>query len=274
MWPEMSGDGRFVTTAATASLNHSIFSNGLASTHWLAGLIAADGTVSRDQRRWSVAQSGDDGRELIEYVRYLIQHTGAVSVTHPAGGRPSHAISAGSAQMVSDLMCRYRITPVKTLTYEWPDLTGSAAQAFLRGYVDGDGCVAVYRTPQMNPMLHLSLVGTPAFIEGAAPVIPARGRIRRIERCANLSELRFTGRHAWGACQWLYADVALYGGRKYSAFGNYAAVLAADPPRWHLNQGRRQHVLRCLNDGMTIRATAAATGTHISVVCKWKASEA
>lgn len=268
----MSNRGWFAVSAATEGLNHGIFAEGTADSRWLAGLIAADGSVSRDLRRWSVAQSGDDGRALVEHVRSLIRHTASVSTTQPPSGRPSHGIHVGSPAMVADLVSRYRIMPVKTLTYEWPDLGPAAASAFLRGYIDGDGCTAVYRTPQGNPMLHLSFVGTPAFIKGAVQVIPAQGRVIRIERCANLSELRFTGRHAWAACQWIYADPDLYESRKCGVFHTYATSIPDDPPQWYVNRIRRERVLGCLASGMSLRDTATATGTHLSVVCKWKAA--
>ncbi|GAA0801965.1 hypothetical protein Sya03_05980 [Spirilliplanes yamanashiensis] len=218
---------------ATRQLRHDFFTAGGDDAVWLAGVLAADGCISTDRKRWHLAQSGDHGRSLIERARALTNHHLVVGVHRPQAGRPSHAITAHSPEMVRDLEDRYGIVPRKTVSYRWPDLPAASRRPFLRGYVDGDGCVGIYPTPQGNPMLHLSLVGTPDFIDGAMGTIPAAGRRRRIERCVALAEARYNGRHAWAAATWLYADEHLFRGRKWQVFRRYAALLANDPPRWH-----------------------------------------
>lgn len=252
---------------------HDFFADMTPGSCWLAGLIAADGHVARNGRRWTIAQSGDAGRGLIEHVRQLIGHTATVSSYKPPRGQVSYTISVGSSEMVRDLAERYRITSVKTLTYEWPALTGGAASSFLRGYIDGDGCVSTYPTPQGPHFLHLSFVGTPSFVADALEVIPAAGRSRRIERCANLTEVRFSGRHAWDACRWLYCDASLYGSAKADTYRCYAAAVEQDAPRWLSNQVRRRAVLECLRSGMTPLETAAAMSTSLGTVYRWKAAD-
>jgi hypothetical protein len=79
-----------------------------------------------------------------------------VSSRQPPNGNVTYGISMASAEMVEDLCSKYGITPRKTLTYAWPKLASCLVSPFLRGYVDGDGCVSAYPTPQGNPMLHLS----------------------------------------------------------------------------------------------------------------------
>ncbi|MET0493549.1 MAG: hypothetical protein ABW000_10515 [Actinoplanes sp.] len=162
--------------------------------------------------------------------------------------------------MIEDLIRRYGVTPRKTLTYQWPALSPGLATAFLRGYVDGDGCVATYPTPQGNPMLHVSFVGTPSFIQGAMAVIPADGWRTVIKRCRSLEEARYNGRHAWLAANWLFADHDLFSSAKHQTFVRYQRHLQLDPPKWYSRGIERAQILALLGAGRTPAQVAAETG--------------
>ena len=105
-------------------LRHDFFNESNATAHWLAGLIAADGSITADGNAWTLSQSGNDGRALIEHVRELIDHRLKLSETTPPSGRTAYAIYVPSVQMVSALQLRYGIKQRKTLTYRWPSLAG------------------------------------------------------------------------------------------------------------------------------------------------------
>jgi hypothetical protein len=168
--------------------------------------------------------------------------------------------------MLGDLWEIYGIGPRKTLTYQWPSLSNATAATFLSGYIDGDGCVGVYRTPRGNGFLSISLVGTPEFIEGAAAVVPAKGHIIRIARCKNLSDLRYSGRHAWDAGAWLYATPP----PESRKFQTYLEHVTATRPAWLENRERRELARTLLAAGTSLRNTAAQTGAHLGTVCVWK----
>lgn len=258
--------GRFLADEATRHLRHDTFSHDTAESAWLAGLIAADGHITADGKRLGLAQSGTAGRSLIAEVRRITAHTGAVSVYHPPKGNLSYSVTMQSAQMIKDLADKFGVTPRKTLTYSWPQMAPHLTSAFLRGYVDGDGCVSTYPTPQGNPMLHLSFVGTPEFIDGAASAIPAHGRRRVIQRCKNLEEVRYNGRNAWTAATWLYEDEALFSSAKHQAFRRYQELLQADPPKWHTWSAQRHRILTLLSAGRTVAQVAAETGLPVGRV--------
>ncbi|BCJ42647.1 hypothetical protein GCM10010168_06110 [Actinoplanes ianthinogenes] len=264
-------NGRFLPDPRTARLKHDIFAEDLPSSAWLAGLLAADGHISTNLKGLTIAQSGPGGRALIEEIRRLTNHRLAISVQQPARGRPSYSIHFSSAQMVSDLQQRFRITTRKSLTYEWPDPPGHLTTAFLRGYVDGDGCVGIYPTPQGNPMLHLSFAGTPHFIQGAMRTVPAHGLYRVIKRCKSLAEARYNGRHAWRAANWIFSDAALFRSEKARNVDRYRAVLETDPPAWHEWARQRAVAMSHLGAGETVAAAAEAAGVCEQTVYTWLA---
>lgn len=48
-----------------------------------------------------------------------------------------------SNKLVNDLFDNFNITPRKTFTYKAPNLDDENMKHFLRGYIDGDGCIHV-----------------------------------------------------------------------------------------------------------------------------------
>lgn len=247
-------------------MRHGIFAEQTPESRWLAGLVAADGCVKGD-RSWTLTQSGDEGRATVEHVRSLTGHRLGVHERTPAKGKTAHTIYVPSREMVADLQRHYGIGPRKTLTYRWPGLGGGAAADFLAGYIDGDGCVGTYRTPKGEPFLHISFVGTIEFMADAQGAIPAEGKLRRLMRCKNLAEIRYSGRHAWTAGAWLYASEAARTSRKHRIYESHVTTAR---PAWLLADERRERVRHALASGLSLRATAAQTGVHLGTVCAWK----
>lgn len=178
---------------------------------WFAGLIAADGYVRKD-RYVGLAQSGDPGRHLVEHVASLLSYTGQIR-TAPTARQPSHRIWFNSRR-IGAALADLGIRSPKSLTLTFPSVfTGDLALDFLRGYIEGDGSVAVYRIGRTNSLC-LSFVGTESFMVAAVEHLPIGGTPLRLRRAANCFELRWTGKKAAlnGMCLW--GRAGLYEGRK------------------------------------------------------------
>lgn len=256
--------GRFVA----AAVNDQFFARRSPQTLWLAGLIAADGHIDQNGKRWTLGQSGPEGLARLEHVVGLMEYGGRILSTQPARGRCAYSISVSSRRMVADLAAQYGIAPAKTLTYRWPNLSGDAAAAFLRGYIEGDGCVSIYPTPTGTPFLHLSYVGTPEFVDAAMAVTPAKGRCRQLVRCKNLAEVRYNGRNAWAIGAWLYERTDLYESAKVTAYREHVATAR---PKWIVDLRKRLEGLRLLADGVSTAEVAARLDVHPRVPYTWKA---
>lgn len=247
-------------------MRHDIFGEGDSEAHWLAGLVAADGCILSD-RAWTLTQSGECGRSTVGRVRSIIEHTSKVYEYQPKRGQLAHTLYVSSPQMVSDLATDYGVTPRKSLTYGWPSLRDPYVADFMAGFIDGDGCIGVYPTPQGEPFLHLSFVGTPDFVEGSSKAIPSRGCIRRLPQCKNLVEIRFSGRHAWDAAAWIYASPTAQLSRKYKVYEDHISTAR---PAWRVCREQREAVRGALLSGMSLRVTATHVGVSLSTVCRWK----
>lgn len=262
--------GQFVHLSP--NLRHDFFEFPSLHADWVAGLIAADGNV-RNERVWSISQSGDHGRRLVEQVASIVRSEASISTYQPQSGALAHKLTVSSPSMVTSLQVNYGISQRKTVNLLWPDLTDGRAAAFLRGYVDGDGCVGIYQvgTPHA-PMLSISLVGTSSFVFGARSVVPSAARVWKIDRCADLTDLRWSGRFAWAAGQWLYQhSTSLPATVKSSRFAGYGLHLLADPPAWHQRSARRQRVEELLAAGVAPMRIAEMTGEKFQTVYKWRA---
>lgn len=256
--------GRFVA----AGVDDEFFAERDTQALWLAGLIAADGHIDQSGARWSLSQSGPEGLARLTHVVELVGYSGRILSTQPARGQRAYSISVTSRRMVADLAAHYSITSAKTLTYRWPGLSGDAAAAFLRGYIEGDGCVSVYPTPAGTPYLHISYVGTPEFVESAMAATPAKGRCRRLARCKNLAEVRYNGRNAWTIGEWLYERTDLHESAKVLAYRNHVATAQ---PKWVNDTRKRQEGLRLLAEGVNIADVAARVGVNPYAPYRWQA---
>jgi hypothetical protein len=263
--------GRFVHLSP--ELRHDFFDFPSPHADWLAGLLAADGCV-RNDRVWSIGQSGDHGCRLVEQVASLIHCESPISVRQPQSGELVYTLTVSSSSMVTSLRTNYGVSQRKTVNLQWPGLIEDRASAFLRGYVDGDGCVGVYQVgTSPSPMLSISLVGTSLFITGARSAVPSAGRVRRIDRCADLTDLRWSGRFAWTAGQWLYQhSTSLPLTVKASRFAGYGLHLLVDPPAWASRASRRQRVEVLLASGLPPMRVAELVGEKFQTVYKWRAS--
>lgn len=258
--------GRFCRSREAELLRHNIFDKPSPAADWLAGLIAADGCIASDRKHWRLSQSGAEGRALMDHVRTLINHRLSLCA-QPTAGRTAYSVYVPSADMVGALGELYGIGPRKTLTLGGPPLQGIRAANFLRGYLDGDGCVQEYKTKTCS-YLHISAVGTPAFIEWAAAVTPIPGgRVRRLLRCRNLSEIRYSGKTACGFGIWLYSDLELYQSPKMLRYLDHVTRSAT---RWQRNLERKRDVAAYLTAGKSLRQTARLAGVLVQTVCAWK----
>jgi len=122
------------------------------SSYW-AGFIAADGCILSDRKALKLKISTKD----IEHLELFKKQ---IEANHPIKIRKQKSYSSikkgivkftescqivlFSNRLINDLFDNFNITPRKTFTYVAPNLDDENMRHFLRGYIDGDGCVHVY----------------------------------------------------------------------------------------------------------------------------------
>lgn len=158
---------------------------------WLAGLFAADGCILND-RAVSISQSGEHGLRLIEQIQDMLGHRAPI-LHH----KNAHQITITSPELVQ-LLAGFNVTKRKTATYEYPSdaLSLGLSRPFIRGYIDGDGCVSVAKWEGGRSGLIICFVGTSQFVSRAVEDIPIAMHVNGIKRCPGMSEARIAGSNA------------------------------------------------------------------------------
>lgn len=244
-------------------MDENFFVSGTPESAWVAGLLAADGCVGKNLRYWSLAQSGDDGREVIDQVVVIVGYKNKVyttSTTH----KDSHAISVTCPKQVADLQTAWGIGIRKSLVLEWPFPSQEDASAFCRGYFEGDGSIGVYWTGTTN-VLTLSVAGTHSFLAGFSDSAPHQSN--HIRPIANIFELRWYGEKASEVMGWLLSDSSLPDTRKTRLYRDY---MATSMPQWRKYASVRETVSALLDEGMPIMRVAEKVDMSFSTIYRWK----
>lgn len=118
------------------------------------------------------------------------------------------------SRYLCDVMNSYGVTPRKSLTLTFPLwLHKDLYRHFIRGYVDGDGCI--YWNDKTNQS-SVSMVGTEPFLTGISKILCDNGIIVKMSSNHNIKELKTTSREdTVKLITFLYYNANLKLNRKY-----------------------------------------------------------
>jgi len=198
------------------SINKNFFIEKKENFYYLLGLMASDGNV-KNSRTFSLTQSGENGKKLIDFISYII---GSDYPIYHNKKYNYHCLTITDSDVVK-ILNEYNILPNKTLKYVIPNkINKTYFNYFLQGYIDGDGSVGVYDNGKGVKTLTISLVGTEEFITEVNKRIDVKGNIRKIKKCKNLFELRFYGVKAMDFFYEIY-NKKIYESYKYLKIKNF-----------------------------------------------------
>lgn len=208
------------------TVNHNYFKTKTSEMYWLLGLIASDGCVT-NKFNWTISQSKDSGFQIISYIKSIINHSNKICTLKTIGNL-THRIGVSSEEMVSDLKS-YGIVPKKTFSLDLPEFENEEYfKSYLRGYIDGDGCVGIYTNKKNSTYLCINFVGNEKFINSCVDKIPFNfsSKVKK----GNVYELRYNGEQAVLFGNWLYSNNKLFKYYKYNNFKSYMAM--NHEPKW------------------------------------------
>lgn len=113
-----------------------------------------------------------------------------------------------------DVMNDYGVTPRKSLTLKFPSwLRKDLYRHFIRGYVDGDGCVCCNSKTNKSSV---SMVGTESFLTSVSNVLRDNGIVVKMRNSHNIKELKTTSKiETVKLITFLYYNANLKFNRKY-----------------------------------------------------------
>ena len=107
---------------------------------YAVGLIATDGSPSRDGRHMSVSSKDED---LLESLRFCLRLTNSITPVSNGRGRIYRRLQ-WSNRVFYDWLVSIGLTPAKTLTLGPVAVPEEYFPDFFRGCIDGDGSILVY----------------------------------------------------------------------------------------------------------------------------------
>lgn len=174
---------------------------------YLLGIFASDGCVHRNGRYVSLGQSGPYAKEYLEQVRDLV----GIGKVYTSKENPlQHTLWINNPELSSFLQS-HGIVPAKSLILRPSPLWDSWVEkpAFLRGLIDGDGCLGYYRATDKCYNFVIHVVGTEDLIRTIASDFPGATKVSKIKSARNCYQIGWNGRVGLALYKRLYVDLSL-----------------------------------------------------------------
>lgn len=204
--------------------NETIFSEETERSFYLAGFIAADGSVQYRQHSkvLKIALSIKDKMHL-EMLRKLFDSNHPISTytVKSSNGNTSQDVEMSIvSNMICDDLLKFNVVPNKTATYTFPIWLSQhpLVKHFMRGYVDGDGCFTFHKEEDKSDQLIFQLRGTYSFLETFAKILQKQvtaAAHNRVKTYDSTSTITYSGNIiAKSIHDYLYEDATIYLDRK------------------------------------------------------------
>lgn len=252
----------------TNSINDNFLNNIKQIQAWFLGLMAADGCVSK-KNQFSISQSGDCGKDLIYYLKDILNFNGPIYETVTMSGKISYGLFATSERLVAR-MKEFGIVNNKSLKYDYPNISNKMNKSFIRGYFEGDGSIGIYKVGNTKKYLIISFVGKNEFCEKVSEISPVKPKIR-LHSCGTVWEARWSGKKAIDFGRWLYSETNLFEGKKYNIFKEYENTYKK---RFEEYIPIRKEVLKLLDKGVSPMLIAKKFNLPFQTIYKWRQSAA
>ena len=196
--------------------------------YWL-GFIFADGYIS-DQGALEISLKYTDYNHLLKFADYAgFDKTKVVKKQKTTNGYYRTRIGFKVSKDIKENLSKLGIVPRKSLTAIYPTLRSDLHKHFIRGYVDGDGCISIRKPRTKNNIVRevtLSILGTKDFLLGINTSLNVP--LKNIRKRKNIHILTFSCREARNILYTLYENSTISLDRKYNIYKSYIAPLYSD----------------------------------------------
>ncbi len=190
-------------------VNYDFFKTWTDDMAYMLGFIAADGNIMIDPKVLNITQAKKDIYILERFNELL----GCKRPIHVQSNNICHLVIR-NGELVNDLIS-LGIEPCKSLTMKWfKNIPSQYLRHFIRGYMDGDGCVCCYERKNRGTVIEVSFLGTRDFLEGMVKEIFNHIGIPVIKvfdiKDNKIKRAKYCGLSAVKLLKWLYEDANLY----------------------------------------------------------------
>lgn len=174
---------------------------------YFLGIMYSDGSVTQNQFYLKLK----DEDVIVKFKKAL---QCGYSIKHSEFPYYNYILQISSKEMCSDLI-KLGCTPNKTRTIKFPNIDKSLYRHFIRGFMDGDGCIRVGRT-KGKCMFDITSASHEFIIQlkEILSIVATHIGISK-ESKYDVWHLRCAGKQTQQILDWLYADSTIYMERKY-----------------------------------------------------------
>lgn len=195
--------------------------------YWL-GFMYADGNLSKPTRkvgdktkpyyRMEVSLKEDDCNHL-EKLRKALDMEAPVRIAHTNFEQSNRARLGWNSKHMWKTLNSYGCTPQKSLSLKFPNVNifanKSLIKHFIRGYIDGDGCLSF--CDKDHKKTYLSILGTEDVLENIQNWLPLQYKFQLYNK-ENVKQLAFAGKTAFFIENYLYKNCKIRLERKYNKY--------------------------------------------------------
>ena len=195
--------------------------------YWL-GFLYADGNLSKPTRtvgettkpfyRIEISLKEADAAHL-EKLRKALNMEAPIRTSHTNFAQSNRARLSWNSKHMWNVLNSYGCTPCKSLSLKFPDSSiftnKSLIKHFIRGYVDGDGCLSF--CDSNHKKAYMSILGTQDMLKNIQNWLPLQYEQVLYEK-GNVYQLAFAGKTAFFIENYLYNNCNVKLDRKYNKY--------------------------------------------------------
>lgn len=191
--------------------------------YWL-GFMFADGFVLSTDNTIGLDLAEKDFHHLEKYKLFL-NFTGNLRISNTNFPNSKRVRLEFSSKHMKQTLIQLGCTPKKSLTLIFPDASIfsdiTLIRHFIRGYVDGDGCLTFQNKEHTIPSL--DILGTEQFLTELSKYIPIKCKV---SKCYNkkLFHINFTRKRAYEFAKYIYNNSIIYLDRKKNKYEEYCRL--------------------------------------------------
>lgn len=189
--------------------------------YWL-GFMYADGCVNTSRESFELSLKEEDYDHIVKFKKSLHSE-------HNIGKKKkytkdkcyiSYRLCIRNKKMKQDLI-KHGCVPKKTKVLTFPELRDDLIIHFIRGYVDGDGCITSHKTSKIS----LEILGTYEFLSAIRNYfkLDSDKYIYSFSH-SDIERLIITGQKAFNIIERMYKDSTISLDRKFNRYKEFATL--------------------------------------------------
>ena len=188
--------------------------------YWL-GFLFADGAIGKYKTSYNIELS-----LCIDDKSHVERFAKSIGKMYTAVSKYRTRCSIGSKHMY-EILSSYGCTQRKSLTLTFPKESifknKELIRHFIRGYVEGDGCLTYSDKQHTKP--YISILGTSSFLNGIQNYYKSNKKLQNNSKNQEITKvLSYSGKSAYIFAKFLYDDCSIYLDRKYKRYKEYCRL--------------------------------------------------